>query len=51
MESLWFNWSIKQAIDYPRLHHQLFPTYIMLDPNFPKVNLFETDHNEKHDKN
>ena len=37
MESLWFNWGIKEAIDYPRLHHQLFPTTTQVDANFPQV--------------
>ena len=37
MHPLWFDWSIKKSIDYPRLHHQIFPTNVMLDPDFPRV--------------
>ena len=32
---LWMNDNIKQAIDWPRLHHQLLPNEIFFDNNFP----------------
>ncbi|XP_053376104.1 glutathione hydrolase 1 proenzyme-like isoform X2 [Mercenaria mercenaria] len=36
METLWFNWGIKEAIDYPRIHHQLYPPKICCQPGLPK---------------
>ncbi|XP_054161799.1 scoloptoxin SSD14-like [Oppia nitens] len=33
---LWMNETIKQAIDWPRLHHQLWPNKIIYESNFPK---------------
>ncbi|XP_053376384.1 glutathione hydrolase 1 proenzyme-like [Mercenaria mercenaria] len=36
METLWFNWGIKEAIDYPRFHHQLYPPAIFHEQDFPK---------------
>ncbi|XP_053389957.1 glutathione hydrolase 1 proenzyme-like [Mercenaria mercenaria] len=37
METLWFNWGIKEAIDYPRIHHQLFPQEVRVQSGFPSV--------------
>ncbi|XP_045172281.2 glutathione hydrolase 1 proenzyme-like isoform X2 [Mercenaria mercenaria] len=37
METLWFNWGIKEAIDYPRIHHQLYPPKICCQPGLPKL--------------
>jgi gamma-glutamyltranspeptidase len=44
MEVLWFNKNIKEAIDEPRLHHQLFPMrlqyeYGVLQVSASKVSL------------
>ena len=33
---LWFGENIKEAIDAPRIHHQLFPDKINYEKNFPK---------------
>ena len=32
---LWMNETIKRAIDWPRVHHQLFPNQITYESNFP----------------
>lgn len=32
---LWLNETIKEAIDWPRIHHQLFPNEIVYETNFP----------------
>lgn len=32
---LWMNETIKKAIDWPRIHHQLFPNEIVFENNFP----------------
>ncbi|KAK3589113.1 hypothetical protein CHS0354_017077 [Potamilus streckersoni] len=37
METLWLKWGIKQAIDYPRIHHQLVPQRIDIDEGFPQI--------------
>ncbi|KAL3857361.1 hypothetical protein ACJMK2_012037 [Sinanodonta woodiana] len=37
METLWLKWGIKQAIDYPRIHHQLVPARVDIDQGFPQV--------------
>ncbi|XP_048747538.2 glutathione hydrolase 1 proenzyme-like [Ostrea edulis] len=38
IETLWFNYGIKKAIDYKRLHHQLLPAHITVEEGFdPKV--------------
>lgn len=37
MRTLWFNDSLVEAVDDPRVHHQLFPPEIQVDPGFPKV--------------
>lgn len=28
MRILWFKQNIKEAVDYPRLHHQIFPMQV-----------------------
>jgi len=35
--ALQWGWSIKEAIDYPRLHHQLVPPEIQAQRGFPEV--------------
>ncbi|KAL4223040.1 Gamma-glutamyltranspeptidase 1 [Mactra antiquata] len=37
METLWFKWGIKESIDYPRIHHQLYPQEIRVQKEFPTV--------------
>ncbi|XP_065280283.1 scoloptoxin SSD14-like isoform X3 [Dermacentor albipictus] len=37
MRALWQRNSIKEAIDYPRLHHQLIPNHLMVESFFPKA--------------
>ncbi|XP_037560666.1 scoloptoxin SSD14 isoform X3 [Dermacentor silvarum] len=37
MRTLWQRNSIKEAIDYPRLHHQLIPNHLMVESYFPKA--------------
>ncbi|XP_052225167.1 glutathione hydrolase 1 proenzyme-like [Dreissena polymorpha] len=37
IEALQWNWGIKQAIDYPRIHHQLFPQELSVQRGFPQV--------------
>lgn len=37
MQMLWFDKNVKEAIDMPRLHHQLFPDYIIHEKVFPKA--------------
>ncbi|KAL1467073.1 hypothetical protein MTO96_005931 [Rhipicephalus appendiculatus] len=37
MRTLWQRNSIKAAIDYPRLHHQLIPNHLMVESFFPKA--------------
>lgn len=32
---LWLNETIKEAIDWPRIHHQLFPNEIVYENDFP----------------
>ncbi|KAL5016418.1 hypothetical protein ScPMuIL_006007 [Solemya velum] len=36
IETLWFGMGIKQAIDYPRLHHMLVPNSILAEGGFSK---------------
>uniref|UniRef100_A0A646QER6 Scol-GGT n=1 Tax=Hemiscolopendra marginata TaxID=943146 RepID=A0A646QER6_9MYRI len=36
MRILWMGRNIKEAIDEPRLHHQLIPNEIEVEPRFPK---------------
>jgi gamma-glutamyltranspeptidase len=38
MRTLWLQDSIKDAIDAPRIHHQLFPNVIVHEHTFPQVN-------------
>lgn len=50
IRNLWFGEDIKQAIDGPRLHHQLYPDQISYEKNFPKNllnNLEEKGHRLK----
>ncbi|XP_052215059.1 glutathione hydrolase 1 proenzyme-like isoform X2 [Dreissena polymorpha] len=37
IEALQWNWSIKEAIDYPRIHHQLFPQELSVQRGFPQT--------------
>lgn len=37
MRNLWQGNSIKEAIDYPRLHHQFLPNRVDVETQFPKV--------------
>jgi len=37
IKTLWRNQHIKTAIDFPRIHHQLFPNLISYEHDFPKV--------------
>ncbi|XP_077534250.1 scoloptoxin SSD14-like [Haemaphysalis longicornis] len=37
MRTLWMDNSIKDAIDYARLHDQLIPDHLMVEPTFPEV--------------
>lgn len=42
MRNLWFNHSIKEAIDAPRLHHQIYPMELGYEFGTLDVNLFLT---------
>ena len=35
IDVLFFNKTIKEAIDFPRFHHQLLPDYIQYEKSFP----------------
>ncbi|XP_077535840.1 scoloptoxin SSD14-like [Haemaphysalis longicornis] len=37
MRTLWMENNIKDAIDYPRVHDQLIPDYIMAEPMFSEI--------------
>nr|XP_050031589.1 scoloptoxin SSD20-like [Dermacentor andersoni] len=37
MRTLWQNKTIKNAIDCPRIHHQLIPDVLMAETNFSKI--------------
>lgn len=39
LETLRFGWDIKEAIDYPRIHHQLFPQEVQIQKGFPQVSM------------
>ncbi|EYB82320.1 hypothetical protein Y032_0362g3504 [Ancylostoma ceylanicum] len=39
--SLWLKANVKQAVDAPRLHNQLYPNVTRHEPNFPKEYLAE----------
>uniref|UniRef100_A0A224YZ70 Gamma-glutamyltranspeptidase / glutathione hydrolase / leukotriene-C4 hydrolase n=1 Tax=Rhipicephalus zambeziensis TaxID=60191 RepID=A0A224YZ70_9ACAR len=48
VRALWQGYNIKQAIDEPRLHHQLIPNVLMVEPSFPEeyiTALSELGHN------
>jgi len=36
IRNLWFNETIKEAIDSPRIHHQLFPMSLRYELGFPE---------------
>ncbi|XP_041372224.1 glutathione hydrolase 1 proenzyme-like [Gigantopelta aegis] len=36
MNTLWFNKGIKESIDYPRIHHQLYPQSLRVQRGFPQ---------------
>lgn len=36
MNYFWFGHSLKDAVSKPRLHSQLFPNMVLVEPNFPK---------------
>ncbi|XP_064467545.1 scoloptoxin SSD14-like isoform X2 [Ornithodoros turicata] len=37
MKNLWQGYSIKEAIDFPRLHHQLIPNILDVEKSFPQA--------------
>ena len=36
MNYFWFGDNLKDAVSKPRLHSQLFPNMVLVEPNFPK---------------
>lgn len=36
MNYYWFGDSLKDAVSKPRLHSQLFPNMVLVEPNFPQ---------------
>ena len=40
MSVLWFNKTIKEAIEEPRFHHQLFPMELQYEKGTPSVSNF-----------
>ena len=36
MNYFWFGYNLKDAVSKPRLHSQLFPDMVLVEPNFPK---------------
>lgn len=36
MNYYWFGDSLKDAVSRPRLHSQLFPNMVLVEPNFPQ---------------
>lgn len=36
MNYYWFEDSLKDAVSKPRLHSQLFPNMVLVEPNFPQ---------------
>lgn len=53
MQMLWLDKNIKEAIDMPRIHHQLFPDYVLYEKKFPKDilnNLKNLGHNIEENK-
>uniref|UniRef100_G3MPR7 Gamma-glutamyltransferase n=1 Tax=Amblyomma maculatum TaxID=34609 RepID=G3MPR7_AMBMU len=43
MRTLWQGNTIKEAIDFPRLHHQLFPNQLDVEPFFPRTYVKELE--------
>jgi gamma-glutamyltranspeptidase len=41
MQVLWFSKSIKEAIDAPRFHHQLFPMHLQYEYGVLQVSALE----------
>lgn len=37
LRNLWFNETIKEAIDAPRIHHQLYPMELTYECGVPRV--------------
>ncbi|KAL3872307.1 hypothetical protein ACJMK2_040240 [Sinanodonta woodiana] len=37
IETLWLKWGIKEAIDFPRIHHQLVPQTVDVERGFPQI--------------
>lgn len=40
MRSLWFEQNIKEAIDAPRIHHQIYPMHIQYEYGILQVFLY-----------
>jgi len=36
MNYFWFGDNLKDAVSKPRIHSQLFPNMVLVEPNFPK---------------
>uniref|UniRef100_A0A224YYL6 Gamma-glutamyltranspeptidase / glutathione hydrolase / leukotriene-C4 hydrolase n=1 Tax=Rhipicephalus zambeziensis TaxID=60191 RepID=A0A224YYL6_9ACAR len=43
LRSLWGGYDIKEAIDLPRLHHQLIPNRAVVEPDFPQEIIAELE--------
>ncbi|XP_075542024.1 scoloptoxin SSD14-like isoform X2 [Dermacentor variabilis] len=43
LRALWGGYSIKEAIDLPRLHHQLIPSSAIIEPDFPQECIAELE--------
>lgn len=43
LRSLWGGYDIKEAIDRPRLHHQLIPNRVIVEPHFPQEIIAELE--------
>ncbi|KAH8041222.1 hypothetical protein HPB51_014370 [Rhipicephalus microplus] len=43
LRSLWGGYDIKEAIDRPRLHHQLIPNRVIVEPHFPQETIAELE--------
>ena len=46
IRNLWFGETIKEAIDSPRIHHQLFPMKFQYEKGFPSVNISINDNKD-----